>query len=367
VRTLGKAQRVDPGFPTDHLLSVTYYLPRREEPDAAGQDSSLRVLEAARALPGVTAATLASAPPLAGWSRATRVTTEGRTGVPLETRYNLVASGFFATAGIPILRGRALEDRDRGGGGGTGAVVISRTLARKLWGDRDPVGRLLTVAEPPRPGDAGPVFQVVGVAADVRQILVEPPGAMVYFSSHQRRAARMTLVVRTAGPPEAVVPSLRRALRAAHPDLSVVELASCEESVRRSLGPLRMHAEVAGLFALLGLGVAVIGLFGLLRYTVSLRGREIAIRMAVGARPRDVLGLVLRQGLALTAAGLALGLVGALWSTRLLASLLFGVAPADPLTFVAVPALLTLVALSACWLPARRAAQVDPVAVLRGR
>ncbi len=363
VRTLHAAQQVDPGFPVDRLLFVTYYIPSRGTPGEEKGTVTQRVLDAARATPGVAAASLAYAPPLAGWWRETRVTTAGRTGEPLTTGYNMVASGFFATTGIPLLQGRELDERDRGEG--TGAVVVSRALARELWGSQDPVGRLLTVDEPVRPGNAGPVFQVVGMAADVRQGITDPPGPSLYFSSLQRRAARMTLLVRTAAPPEAVIPDLRRALRAAHPDLSLVEVATCRESLRRSLTQPRMHAEVAGLFALLGLGVAVIGLFGLLRYTVSLRGREIAIRMAVGARPRDVLALILRQGLALTAAGLALGLLGAFGLTRLLASLLFGVDPADPLTFVAVPALLTLVTVSACWLPARRAAQVDPVAVLR--
>ena len=236
-------------------------------------------------------------------------------------------------------------------------AVAKKPLATMLYA--------VVSGSPVRPGNAGPVFQVVGVAADVRQGITDPPGPSVYFSSLQRRAARMTLMVRTAAPTEAVIQDLRRALRAAHPDLALVEVATCRESLRRSLTQARMHAEVAGLFALLGLGVAVIGLFGLLRYTVSLRGREIAIRMAVGARPRDVLALILRQGLALTAAGLALGLLGALALTRLLASLLFGVEPADPLTFLAVPVLLTLVTVSACWLPARRASHVDPVAVLR--
>lgn len=361
-RTLYKIQQVDPGFPIDNLVAAMFYMPRNQMPGEEVQAVYARVLEVARAVPGVSAASLTHVAPMSGLSRAATVTTAGRTD-ELKVEYEGVAGDFFATTGIPILQGRPLDDRDQGEG--TGAVVISQQAARKLWGRQNPVGRLLTVSGEPRPGDAGPVFQVVGVAADVRHSMTEPPGPYLYFSSLQRRAARMSLVVRTAGPPAAVLPGLREALRKVHPDLSVVEMATCRETIRRSVTEQRMHAAVAGLFALLGLGVAVIGLFGLLRYTVSLRGREIAIRMAVGARPRDVLILILRQGLALTAVGLGLGLVGAFWLTRLLTSLLFGIEPADPLTFLAVPALLTLVTLSACWLPARRAAHLDPLAVLR--
>jgi predicted permease len=344
-RTLHNAQQVDPGFPTGGLLTVVFYLPRNQTP--GGQDAQAvygRVLDVARTVPGVKAASLTHAAPLAGLSRAATVTTAEHPD-ELEVEYEAVAGGFFATMGIPILQGRPLDDRDAGKG--TGAVVVSQQAARKLWGDPNPVGRLLTIPGEPRPGDAGPVFEVVGVAADVRHLLTQPPGPYLYLSSLQRRAARMSLVVRTAGPPAAVIPALREALRKAHPDLSVMEMATCQETIHRSLAEQRMHAAVAGLFALLGLGVAVIGLFGLLRYTVSLRGREIAIRMAMGAQPRDVLSLILRQGLALTALGLALGLLGAFGLTRLLASLLIGIEPADPLTFLAVPALLLVVTASA--------------------
>ena len=178
----------------------------------------------------------------------------------------------------------------------------------------------------------------------------------------------MTLVVRSAvaSPTAALAPELRRAVREAHPDLAVVNLASCREQMAQNLAEQRMYAEVAGLFALLGLGVAVVGLFGLLSYSVSLRGREFGIRMAVGARPRDVQGLVVRQGMALVAWGVAGGVAGALAMTRAVAGMLYGIEATDPLTFVAVPAVLALVSLAACYLPARRAARLDPTAALKG-
>ena len=363
VRTLRNAQQVDPGFDTDDLVAVTFHLPRSTAPGEDAHAVYQRVLDATGAVPGVAAASLAHMPPLAGWSRATQVTSGAGSDKPVEVGYNLVAPGFFATTRVPVLLGRALDDRDRREA--PGAVVVSRALARRIWGDVNPVGRMLTVADPPKPGEPGPVFEVVGVAADVHLSPVEAPKPFLYFSSLQRRHSRMTLLVRTAASPATLIPPLRQALRTAHPDLSVVELATFREQMERILYPLRMHAEMAGLFGLLGLGVAVIGLFGLLRYTVSLRVREIGIRMAVGARSQDILGLILRQGLGLTAVGVGVGLLGALGLTRVLASLLFGIGATDPVTFVSVPVVLVLVALSACWLPARRAARLDPLTALR--
>lgn len=166
-------------------------------------------------------------------------------------------------------------------------------------------------------------------------------------------------------PASTLLPLLRTAARSAHPDLAFVDVTTSGEQLHRSLFPQRMYAEIAGLLGLLGLAVAVIGLFGLLSYTVSLRVRELGIRMAVGAHPDDVLRLVLRQGLGLVAAGVALGMVGALAMTRLLQSLLYGVAANDPFTFAIVASILTFVALFACYLPAQRASQLDPLAALR--
>jgi predicted permease len=368
VRSLESAQRIDPGFSPDRLLLATIYLPRNLGGGAGTADTTgiyQRVLNEVHGLPGVTAATLAQVPPLAGYARGTQVAPHEKPDARIPVSYTMVAPNYFATVGVPILRGRALDRRDRVDA--PPAVVVSRVLARKLWGDTEAVGRRIDVTEPAHPGEPGPVFEVVGVTADVRAISpVDPPGSMVYFSSEQRSHTRMTVVARTAGPPFALAAGLRRALRAVHPDLAVIEMGTCRDQIARVLVLPRMYAEVAGLFGLLGLAVAVVGLFGLLSYSVSLRGREMGIRMAVGARPRDVWRLVVRQGMALVAAGVVLGVAAALALTRLLASLLFGVGTSDPLTFIIVPAVLALVALFACDFPARRAAGLDPSAMLRG-
>ena len=366
VRTLRAAERVNPGFEPRNLLLASLYVPRSVGTVEEGATVIYRrVLEEIATLPGVESATLAHAVPLAGWSHDTKVERSERPGEPVDSTLNLVAPGYFETMGIRILQGRALDRRDRRDA--PAAVVISRTLAEKLWRNENPLGHRVTVSDPlPKPGEPGPVFEVVGVAADVRAVsLVEPPAPLLYFPVEQRSHSRLTLIVRTSASAARLASGLRRALRAAHPDLSIVDLVTCDEQMRRSLAQQRMHAEIAGLFGLLGLGVSVVGLFGLLSYTVSLRVRELGIRMAIGADPGSVELLVLRQGMGLVAAGLALGLAGAFALTRLLASLLYGVAATDPATFLAVAGGLLLVTLAACYLPAHRAAQLDPLAALR--
>ncbi len=328
-----------------------------------------RVLEETAALPGVESATLSLTVPLAGTTRIARVASADRPDEKIQIAYDLVAPGYFETLKIPILAGRPLDRRDRRDT--PPAAVISESLARKLWGKANAVGRLLSVPDPaPRAGEpAGLLFEVVGVVRDVHAAsVVQPAEPFLYLPVEQRSHARLTLIVRTAAAaPASLAPTLRQAVRAAHPDLSIVTLTTCDEQMRSSLAQQRMHAEIAGFFGLMGLAVSVVGLFGLLSYTVSLRVREFGIRMAIGAEPGSVEFLVLRQGMALVAAGLALGLLGALGLARLLESLLYGVAADDPLTFLGVAAGLVIVTLVACYLPAHRAAQLDPLEALRGR
>lgn len=364
VRTLRNAQSVDPGFRAEGLVFATLHLPRNAAPDGDVAPIFQKMTDAAAALPGVSGASLSHTGPLAGWSRETEVASGERPEERVGTQYNLVGPDFFETLGINVLQGRPLELRDRRDA--PAAVVISRALARKLWGDADPIGRRLTVAEPPRSGESGPDFEVVGLVPDTRMAsILDPRGEHLYISSHQRVTARMTLIVRSSTPLGTLVPALRSAVRSAHPDASFIEIVTAEEQLANSLVSQRMHAEIAGLFALLGLGVAVIGLFGLLSYMVNLRIREFGIRMAVGADARDLLRLVLRQGMTLVAVGAVLGLAGTLGLAKLLSSLLIGVEATDPLTYVSVPVALALVALGACYLPARRAARLDPLKALR--
>jgi predicted permease len=363
-RTLAQAQGIDLGFDPDGLLLVTINIPRNAMA-AAGEGIYPRVLDEARRTPGVSAASLAYAAPVTGWTREVQAASLDRRDEKVQVAFNTVSSDFFTTVGIPILAGRALDERDREDAPRT--VVVSRSMARRLWQDGPAVGRVLELVDPVSPEVGEKPFEVVGVAQDVRSVILEEPRPLVYMSSEQRKHPRMTLLVRSAAASAATLaPALRRSLQNANPDLAIVDLMDCREHLARGLVEQRMHAEVAGLFALLGLGVSVLGLFGLLSYSVSLRGRELSIRMAVGARPQDVQRLVLRQGMTLVAWGVAGGLAGALALTRAVAGMLYGVKATDPITFAAVPALLALVSLLACYLPARRAARLDPTAALKG-
>ena len=364
VRSLRNAERADPGFNPQGLLYATLYVPRSAGADGVSATVYPRIQELASRLPGVSGATLALVPPLAGWSRPSRFASREHPDQWQESAFNIVAPGYFDSLGLAIVEGRALDDRDRKDT--SSAVVINQTLAHKLWGNADPIGRYVTSGEPPRTGELGPDFRVVGVVQDTRMVSVaDAPEPTLYFAYDQHKHSRMTLVVRSTVPPSTLLPALRSAARSAHPDLAFVDVTTSGEQMQRSLSPQHMYAEIAGLLGLLGLAVAVIGLFGLLSYTVSLRVRELGIRMAIGAHPDDVLRLVLRQGLVLAASGVALGMLGALALAHLLQSLLYGVAANDPFTFTIVAAILTFMALCACYLPAQRASQLDPLAALR--
>jgi putative ABC transport system permease protein len=364
VRSLRNAERTDTGFDPKDLLYATMYVPRSAGADGVSATVYPRIQALASQLPGVRGATLALMTPLAGWSRASRFASHEHPDKWQEGAFNIVAPGYFTAVGTPIVQGRALDERDRKDT--SPAVVVNQALAKKLWGNADPIGRWVASGEPPRTGELGPDFQVVGVVRDARMVsAADPAEPTLYFAYDQHKHSRMTLVVRSSVPPSTLLPELRAAARSAHPDLAFVDVTTSDEQMHRSLASQHMYAEIAGLLGLLGLTVAVIGLFGLLSYSVSLRVREFGIRMAIGAQPDDVLRLVLRQGLGLVAAGVVLGMLGALGLSRLLQSLLVGVDANDPFTFAAVSAILTLVALVACYLPAHRASRLDPLAALR--
>jgi predicted permease len=365
VRTFNRAQGVDPGFQPDGLILATVNIPRKVLDEAGGGGSLYaRVLERARSIPGVSSASLTHALPVAGIGRDVQATSLDRPDLSVDVAFNTVAPDYFRTVGVPILTGRALDERDSAGA--PRAVVVNQEMARRLWGRQAAVGRVLRLIDVTSTEVGEKPFEVVGVARDTRTVsLLQPPGPMVFFSFEQRRHPRMTLALRSSIPLNALAPGLQQSLRQTHPDLTIVSLATCREHLASGLFEQRMYAEIAGLFALLGLAVAMVGLFGLMSYSVTLRGRELSIRMAVGARPSDVQGLVVRQGMTLVGAGMAVGMLGALVLGRVLATFLYGVKASDPVTLMAVPALLAAVSLLACWLPARRAARLNPAVTLK--
>jgi predicted permease len=364
VRTFNRAQNVDPGFQPDGLVLATINIPRKILDDAGGGSLYATLLERARSIPSVSSASLTQKLPVAGIGKDVQAVSLDRPDLKVDVAFNTVAPDYFRTVGVPILAGRALDERD--GANAPRAVVVNQEMARLLWGRQAAVGRVLRLTDVSAAEVGERPFEVVGVARDTRAVsLLQPPGPMVFFSFEQRRHSRMTLALRSPASLAALAPGLRRSLRQAHPDLTIVSLVTCREHLADGLFEQRMYAEIAGLFALLGLAVAVVGLFGLMSYSVTLRGREFGIRMAIGARPGDVQRLVVRQGMTLVGIGTAVGMLGALVLGRVLASFLYGVKASDPLTLMAVPAILAAVSLLACWLPARRAARLNPAVTLK--
>ncbi|MFN7940261.1 MAG: ABC transporter permease [Thermoanaerobaculia bacterium] len=364
VRTLAAAASAPLGFDAHGLAFATVNLPRTEGGALADFATYLGLVERARATPGVAGATLALVPPLSPstrWIEVSRVETpEERSTVD----FDIVGPDFFSTLGVPILAGRALDARDAPGA--APAVVATRALVDRLWGDRPAVGRTLRVGGPRRPDDAGPDFEVVGVAADAAFAEpTRPRTETLFFAYGQRLHPRMTLVSRSATPLAALEPALRDAVAATRPDASLIDLVDAPTQLSRTLQAYRLNATVAGGLAVAGFLTALLGVFALQLYAIELRRRELAVRLALGARPADLARQVIAEGARLAAVGLAVGALAAIGTAKLLASLLFGVAPFDPWTFALVPVLLVVAVLLASWLPAWRAGRVDPMTILR--
>src|SRR5205807_4634197 len=240
-------------------------------------------------------------------------------------------------------------------------VVLNETLARTLWPGEDALGKRVSVS-----GPEGPFLEVVGVARDGKyRSLGEAPHPYIYQPLLQSYDPKMTLVVRTTGPPQSVATAMREQIRALDSNLPVADVKTLRDQLDLSLFPSRVAAWTLGGFGLLALLLAAIGIYGVVSYSVAQRTREIGVRMALGAKEKDVLRLVLGQGLFVIAVGLVLGLLLAVASTRVIVGFLYGVGAADPLTFAGVPLVLGFVAVVASYIPARRSTKIDPLVALR--
>ncbi|HKB70989.1 MAG TPA: ABC transporter permease [Thermoanaerobaculia bacterium] len=365
-RSFWRLLRVDPGFLPSRVLTARLDAPDgpgRDGREAAFYDAALRE---ARRIPGVRAASAVNPLPLGGANRQDGIVVEGSPEPAAEdvpsTDVAIVDPAYFGTIGIPLLRGRgflASDDADK-----PRVAVVSAAAARRFWPGRDPIGRRFTNARS-RPDRPRPWFTVVGVVGDVRLAIDASPASEIYYPEAQRSMGVMTLVVRTSGAPEAAAGELAAAVHRVDPGQPLYRIASLEEIAERSLAGRRFLLTLLGSFAALGLLVSVGGLSGVVGRIVAGRTREIGIRMALGATGGNVVAGVLRRIAPPVAAGLAGGLAAALAARGVLRSVLYGVAPGDPATFVAVPLLLAAVAAAAAWLPARRAARIDPMRALR--
>jgi predicted permease len=365
MRSLQDAQHLRMGFDADHVLNV------RMDPEWAGYDQQrtndfFRELERrVSALPGVQSASLAFSAPMGYYNAGRSVFIEGRAVDPSRQPpligCNFVDAPYFDTMKTRILHGRAFTDTDDEHA--PLVAVVNQTMAQRYWPGDDPIGKRF------RAGAAdSPFVQVVGVAEDGKYVSVtENQLPYFYLPLKQTYTAMRVLQVRTAGSAEQMSSPVESEVRRLDADMPFTDL----QTMRRSLNGLggflllRIGASQASAMGVLGLILAIVGVYGVVSYGAAQRTREIGIRMAMGARPTDVLGLVLRQGVIMVGAGVVLGLLATLASVRLLRSVLLTSNVIDPAAFLGVTAILLLIALGACYIPARRAMRVDPMSALR--
>lgn len=367
IRTLGALQRVDPGFTTEGVVAGQVTFPSARYPEMARVVSFLdRATERLEAFPGVEAAGAISVLPLSGRQTDVSFVVEGRippVGEEPAADERVVTPGYFETVGIPLVEGRWIGRGDSGDA--APVVLVSQELVRRAFGGESPIGRRMRIGDVRNPDATW--WTVVGVVGGARDnALSRHPDPEIYLPMAQSGSRFMQLVARSpALEPDALGEVMRQAVAEADPAQPISHVVSVEEQVRSTLAPERFVTGLLSVFAALGLALAAIGLYGVMAYAVGQRTREIGIRMALGARPGAVLGLVLRQGGLLLAGGLALGGFAAWGVVELLSDLLYGVERFDPATIVFMTAVLAVTALVASWLPARRAARVDPVEALR--
>jgi len=359
VRSLLRLQDTSPGFDARNVLTMGVNLPRAKYDKPEKAASFFAELESRVAgLPGVEAVGLVSELPLSGQLNDMPYTVEGRPPVSIDQAYDddfrRVNTNYFKALGIPFLRGRNFTEQEVRQG--AALVIISELLAHKVFPNEEPLGKRLIMA-------SGYTFEIIGIVGDIRHHALESdPAAAMYMPAYP---ASVNVVIRSKGDPASLAAAVRKEVLQIDPNQPVADVRTMEQWLERAVAGPRYRTTLLGLFALVALALASTGIYGVMSYSVSQRTHEIGVRMALGARRLDVMRLVVRQGMTLVIVGVALGLAGAFALTRLMDSLLFGVTAKDPFTFVAVSALLTLVAFVACYLPALRATKVDPLVALR--
>jgi predicted permease len=358
LRTLRNMNDTNPGFEQDHVLTASVGLGIAGYPPNEENRVQHKILERVSALPGVTVASLTDWLPLSFNGRSGIAYPEGY--VPQlhesgDVRRADVTAGFFDTMGMTIVAGRDFTRDDNETA--PRVVIVDQTAANRYWPGQNPLGRRLNIY--------GRLYTVVGVAKNTKhQFINERPEPMIYLSFFQN-SDETTVQVRTEGDPNSLAPALEQAIHQVDARLPVFDVRSLRDTTQISSTFAVMESTFAMIFAMLALVLAATGIYGVVAYRTQLRTREIGIRVALGAAQHDVLRLVLSQGLRLTCVGLALGLALALGLTRFMTGLLYGVSATDPLTVVSVTALLALIAIAACYLPALKAMRVDPVSAIR--
>ena len=366
IRSFFRLQHVSPGFNAQNVLTLELTMsgPKYKDPQtvvAAYRDLWDRL----ERLPGVTASGAVTAIPLSQMFAWGPITVEGRVPPPGENFINaderMVSGRYFRAMEIPLVAGRFFNDHDDKTV--PGVVIVDEYMAQQLWPNQDPLGKRIHLGGIT---SAEPWITVVGIVGRVKQYTLDSDSRIAFYLPHTQYPVRaMNVVLRTNGDPATLASAVKQQIHELDSDLPLYNVRTMEQRLQESLARRRFSMLLLALFACMALSLASIGTYGVMAYLVNQGTREIGIRMALGATQRGIVSLVVRKGMALALSGVAVGLVGALALTRLMRSLLFGVGPADPFTFVGISLFLTAVALLASYLPAQRAARIDPVVSLR--
>ena len=365
IRSLGKAQTIYLGFDPANVLDFSLDVQQVGYQEVQGRTFYRELDSRLRALPGVVSVAQAFSVPMGYMSSFSSIFVEGR---PVEAgqqpptmQYNMVTPAYFDTLRIPVHAGRIFTDADDEKA--PNVAIVNQTMAKKFWPDQNPLGKRFRIKSA-----SGPFTEIIGVVQDGKyKGVVEDPQPYFYVPQSQSYLPLHTFHVRTSGPPETLALQVQSQIRELAPTLPISEVQTLNQALQGLNGFMvfRLGAQLTGTMGLLGLILAVVGVYSVASYAAAQRTQEIGIRMAIGATPSDILKMVLRQGIGIVGIGLLAGLAAAFAGTRLLADLIFGVSPSDPITYAAVVTLLLAVALLACWIPARRATRVSPAVALR--
>jgi putative ABC transport system permease protein len=364
LRSFDRVLHVEPGFEPERVLTLATDLPAARYAQPEQRIGFYRdVVERLRAIPGVDAAAAVTYVPLSGGDLLYSFRIEGRPpapdGIDPSANYAAVTSDYFRAIGIPLLRGRLFSEHD--GASGAAVAIIDETFAHRFFPGEDPIGKRVLITN-----YNSAWREIVGVVGSVTHYALESgPTLAIYEPYAQGPVSEMTLVLRATSDPAAIVGAAKAAFHAVDPAQPVASIRTMQEVLSDAVAPRRFPLVLIVVFAGVALVLALLGLSGVIAYSVSQRTHEIGVRLALGARRSDVVRMIVRQGARLVLVGIGTGVVASLLLTRLATKLLFGVSATDPATFAAVPLLLAGAALLASWLPARRAAKVDPMSALR--
>jgi predicted permease len=366
VQSFMRMQRVDLGFDGDRVLTMQIALSGQAyQQPAASVNFFERLVERVRATAGVESASMVSGLFLSSTPNSTNFNIEGRPvftpAESVEVPVDSVAPGYFETMRVPVLRGREFTPGDTAQS--TPVVLINQTMANQFWPGEDPVGRRMTYGQP----DANTQWMtIVGVVGDTRRVGYEAPIRPETYLPHAQAPSRsMMLVVRAAQDPVAIAGSVRQVVRSLDPNQPIYDVATIQELVRDLTAERRLNTLLFALFAIVAAILAAAGIYGVIAYSVEQRRRELGVRLALGAMPREVFGLVVREGMSMAAIGVAGGVLAAMAATQVMRTLLYDTSATDPWTFAVMTAGALVIALCACLIPARRAMRVDPLIALR--